>query len=99
MQLEDKLTMLGYKLHHEVNLRHYPKEALFVKAYDRTEDVMISIYLEDGVFDEDFCQVELNDKYGKYGFSDQSAIDVLYTKLTEALKILQKDLEILKNVE
>lgn len=97
-RLEEKLIELGYRLDHEINLLFQPKETWFAKKYDEVEDIIIIIYLEDGIIDKDFCQVEINDKY-KYGFSSQSVIDSLYAKLTQAFNQLQHDLEVLREYE
>ncbi len=92
----DRLLELGYKKSREVNLLYYPKEAWYTKTYGRAEDVNIVIYLEDGIIEEDFCYVEPN---GEYTFHSQEGIDSLYSKLTEALRILKKDLEVLVDVK
>ena len=94
--MEDRLSKLGYKKSREVNLLHYPKEAWYTKPYGRAEEVNIVIYLEDGIIKEDFCYVEPN---GEYTFHSQEGIDSLYNKLTEALKILKKDLEVFPDVK
>lgn len=94
--MDNKLLKLGYKKSREVNLLYYPKEAWYTKPYGRAEDVNIVIYLEDGIIEEDFCYVAPN---GEYTFNSQEGIDSLYSKLTEALRILKKDLEVLKDVK
>ena len=94
--MEDRLSKLGYKKSREVNLLYYPKEAWYTKPYGRAEDVNIVIYLEDDIIKEDFCYVEPN---GEYTFHNQEGIDSLYSKLTEALRILKKDLEVFTDVK
>ena len=94
--MEDRLSKLGYKKSREVNILYYPKEAWYTKPYGRAEDINIVIYLEDGIIKEDFCYVEPN---GEYTFHSQEGIDSLYSKLTEALRILKKDLEVFTDVK
>ena len=95
-ETENKLVELGYKKEREINIPKFPsKEIWYTKKYS-SEDISIVIYLEDGKIDEDFCQIEIK---GHYGFSNQTIIDNLHKLLTEALIILKKDLEALKNVK
>lgn len=90
-KLRKKLTALGYK-----HKNTYKEETWFIKQYDEAEDIMIVIYIENGIIDPDFCQVEIDDKRG---FLHQSVIDHLYIKLTGALKQLHSDLRILTEYE
>lgn len=90
-KLEEKLVELGYQ-----HKQTYKSETYYIKKYNEANGIIISLYLENGIIQRDFCQVEMPDAYA---FNSQQVIDTIYKIITQAFNQLQQDLEVLREYE